>query len=1110
MSDYETYTSSSPVSSSPPILPPIPRVASRHESHAPESEGLDTVSRAAASTISKEDGQILTQTLPLLTDSLPPNMTGNEERQRLGYSTGPRWPSATQESDIGERRKGDHTSHTSIGNELRSHSETQLAQSPSPRPGTSDTFYGESSQYTPQPRPSQLPTSNSNHTRSSKTKLNMLNPMSLLARRRTSQIQPQSPSETHVSNRNSPVPGMRLPDDYDPRIRGKMVHDFSAPRPKHNAHHSDGTSPSPNAQRPQATLQQDSSNDTATSSRTDRKGNSGQSGSLSADEGGPISMEREHTPIFKEHFGDDVEPWRSDQGLMIKQPATIYMSQISVPDRGHDPSSMPAFARNLPLDISNTLRLAPTRAPPPPPTTPPIQSLPAVEEISILTPFFNHSSTLPSPPISPPKNRSRATSNTDPNFQSAGLPSHLPSNASRFSFDLAGVGSATQEKHLEEKHRQLAAQDARKKITSSPPEEDEDDGGESDFDYMDDDGLEERIPGVNTDADDENIGRTAMPLEKLHVASRTLNNQTSPESTFPTSSTMPWNVAGHSTVFAPSKESLVLSQQRHSDVSQNSLDGQRDQYYTSHHELAVSATGTPEDHSLSAPHIYNSRDRGRSSPPGAVEEDDDDMYFDDGIIDNLDEDDGEAFDESVFDDETSRIYSIPIRDLKYMPAELATGPPERFRQPFDRSRLSALNTSIDTSSLGLKGFTDHIAQPTSNTDHQHPRPASYDHKAGLTQDNLAAYHDALAFAANQAALDGKFIRKPSIDDSAEYPPNHNNSLETTTNNNGFNQNTLHSPSSSSFDFDDTLEDDAIIAAANAEALENDDEGFYGREFNFFARASSSSTEAEYANGGYFGARHSAHPDSIGRSHSGRVNGQEPSLTPITERSEWSNRTSLAMGTCGGVGHAPPPPQLSTPGLAQLADMLRDEDREGDMSLSALLRLRRGAWGGSNASLKSSAASQQSGGSPLTHFPPGALASGLGLVASGSCYSLRSGPSPSEGGSPPASPTLTSVVAVGAAGSASGHAHVAEVGFAAASGGVSMQGGGDGFGGGGRSKGVARAAHSRNSSVASESVSYVQDVDEFGVDRWWLETRRVGEGAEGGVVVGRRVVEGGRI
>lgn len=1113
MSDYDSFISSSPVSPSPPILPPIPRVASRHESHRPESEDLDAVSRAAASTVYKEDGQVLSLTPPSSTNPLSPNIAGKEERQRVEYLAALRRPSAPQESYIRDRPKVDLRPHTSLGNEMRYHSETQLAQSPSPRPGTSNTFHGESVQYVAPSKPSQLPTSNSNYMRSNKTKLNILNPMSLLNKRRTSQTPPQPPSETHNSNRTIPVPGMRLPDDYDPRIRGKMVHDFSAPRPKRDTRHNGGSAPFQEPHRQQGHQRRDSSNAYEQTHWTDRNRQSGQSASPGADEDGPANMERAHTPIFKEHFGDDVEPWRSDQGLLIKQPATIYMSHLSVPDPGHDPSSLPAFARNLPIDIATTLKCAPTRAPPPPPPiTPSKQPLPAVEETSIPVPFSNHSLTLPSPPISPPKNRSRATSNTDPNFQSAGLPRHLPSNASRFSFDLAGVGSAAQEKLLEEKHRQKAAQDARKKVTSSPSDGNEDDGDESDFDYMDDDGLEERIPGVNTDADEE---ETARALGNFVFASAVLNSPTSPESTALTSITTPRNSGGQSIGFAPSKESLDLWPQRHLDVSQHSLEDQRNQYFASHHELAVSATSIPEDRPLSTPLIHNSNDPSRPPPSGAVndDDDDDDMYFDDGMIDNLDEEDGQAFDESVFDDETSRVYSIPIRDLKYLAAEPETHEPEDIRQPFDRSQLTALDTSIDTTSLGLRCFPDNIAQPPSSTDHQHPGPSSYDHTAGLTQDNLAAYHDALAFAANQAALDGRFIRKPSVDDSLQSPPDHNTFLGINTDTSGVSREAVYLPqdkhhgdtSDSEFDFDDTLEDDPIIAAANAEALENDDEGFYGQEFGFFAHASG---EAEYANGGYFGTRGA---DGIGRSHSGRVNFQEPSLTPITERSEWSNRTSTISLAMYGLPHPSQAQNVSSPGLAQLADMMQHED--DNMSLSALLKLRRGAWGGSNNSLRSSTGSQQSG-SPLTHFPPGPLGpvGASYLVASGSNHSLPSAASPSSD-SPPASPTVTShytpssPAPTQAQAQAQAPSQSLERLLTTT---VGVQSGAGGFGAG-RSKGAGagRAGHSRNSSAASESVSYVHERDEGGPGRWWLETRRVEEGGEG-VVVGRRVVEGGRI
>jgi hypothetical protein len=148
------------------------------------------------------------------------------------------------------------------------------------------------------------------------------------------------------------------------------------------------------------------------------------------------------------------------------------------------------------------------------------------------------------------------------------------------------------------------------------------------------------------------------------------------------------------------------------------------------------------------------------------------------------------------------------------------------------------------------------------------------------------------------------------------------------------------------DTDDAYFDDAIVAAANAEALENDDEGFYGQEFGFYAQADGT-CNSELTNGGYFGPRR---VEGVTRSHSSRGKFQEPSLTPITERSEWSTRNSMISLKAHG---ATSNPSLASPGLAQLVDMGNIDD---ELSLSALMKLRRGAWGGSNGSLRSSAGS----------------------------------------------------------------------------------------------------------------------------------------------------------
>lgn len=169
------------------------------------------------------------------------------------------------------------------------------------------------------------------------------------------------------------------------------------------------------------------------------------------------------------------------------------------------------------------------------------------------------------------------------------------------------------------------------------------------------------------------------------------------------------------------------------------------------------------------------------------------------------------------------------------------------------------------------------------------------------------------------------------------------------------------------DNDDAYFDDAIVAAANAEALENDDDGFYGQEFGFYAQADGTGA-SELTNGGYFGPRR---VEGITRNHSSRGKFQEPSLTPITEKSEWSTRNSMISVKAHGGTH--PNSALASPGLAQLVDMGNLDD---EMSLSALLKLRRGAWGGSNGSLRSTA-----GSSPPHTISPSHRASLNGAEAS---------------------------------------------------------------------------------------------------------------------------------
>lgn len=495
------------------------------------------------------------------------------------------------------------------------------------------------------------------------------------------------------------------------------------------------------------------------------------------------------------------------------------------------------------------------------------------------------------------------------------------------------------------------------------------------------------------------------------------------------------------------------------------------------------------------------------------------------MIEDVGDIEGQTFDESVFDDETSRVYGLPIRDFPKQQQPRASGEGIAASMQFDDSIPHTQFPSLQgRGKANDDSLTEEMRDSLPDLN-LNARPG-FSHTAGLTQDNLAAYHDALAMAANQAALSGRFVRRPSLqsEQSIEQSGFVKNPYQAVGDSPSLEVNgyplAQNIPGSDDYDFEDAESYDPIIAAANAEALENDDEDFYGQEFGFYARKTGS---GEYANGGFFGP-------GIQRSYSGR--NVEPALTPITERSEWSNRNSAISLALHGYPSASLPPQ-STPGLAQLTDMMHLE--ENNMSLTALMKLRRGAWGSSTTSLQSSSGNS---GSPLTYLPPmpsnaaalqyqqlnqsNPMLINTQNTMGASTYSLNSATSPSYSGdnSPTASEgshtiTLHRLVIPAAANPAINPPYMAPP-FSK----PSYSNSGSEYSPVRQSSPVRQRprsglqpkdtgkGHSRNGSKDGESVSYVHEVDEKG-ERWVLEKRRVGEG---GIVevLGREVVEGGRI
>ena len=872
-----------------------------------------------------------------------------------------------------------------------------------------------------------------------------------------------------------------------------MVHDFSAPRPS----------------RPVSSNEPAKEWEGISESKQKRPSPNGRPGTHQ-DDHSPSSTEKEHTPVFKENFEDNVEPWSSEMESPAKKRSSAFVYQVSLQSsQPPDPSSLPAFARNLPSNVTTEIGALHKAS-----STPPKHHL----EILLEPPAANQKSATSSPPTSPPKTRSRATSVNDSPFQSTCAPQRFKSNASRFSFDLAGVGSAAQERLLEEKHRQKAKRKERESIQSVDHDLDDDDAY-ADYDDTEDDGLEEKIPGVNADADDLDMPGLQQSLENIQFISpnkSSFDSITSPISTGLTSPATPRDSQGHTLGYA-SKSSPDLLQLQPRDQHAFSSGGVLRPKSTP--SSAIDPSSSPQSLQQNLASLSNP-----ASPPQQHEQydypNDDDMYFDDGIIEDFDDGETQPFDESVFDDDANRVYGLPLRDLKPLPGVSS-------HTPFPGSK--ALNEAEDLITRPEDLGNTHLKPEASNDAdaiaemrdsiadlNQPARTTSTSNTTGLTHDNLGL-HDRLAFAANKAALEGRFNRTYSQASTHESHDGRDSSQGTATQENHLSSQidgllisrSINDDNDFSFDdgdnaFTEAEDDDPIIAAANAEALENDDEGFYGQEFGFFARKPGSS-QAEYANGGYFGARAL---EGLHRMNSGR-NNLEPSLTPITERSEWSNRNSMV--SLGMHGFPLSSQYQSNP---QLTDLMRVQEGE-EMSLEALRKLRRGAWGGSNGSLQSSSNSQN-GGSPLTYLPPGMIAPFMQQTNSngslmspnsqhlaGSFHSFSSGGhgssndsnaspsgdsptitiSPSQSGlmlhippqpmgPPPPPPADSSPIKRSAVNPP---------------------------------KTVWAPGHSRNSSGA-ESVSYREENG-----RWFCEKTRVIDAETGEVeVLGRTVVEGGRI
>ncbi|KAI0397105.1 hypothetical protein F5Y17DRAFT_10845 [Xylariaceae sp. FL0594] len=542
------------------------------------------------------------------------------------------------------------------------------------------------------------------------------------------------------------------------------------------------------------------------------------------------------------------------------------------------------------------------------------------------------------------------------------IPRHMKSTSSRFSFDMNGANR--QEKVLEERHRQRYQGMAGTESTDHDTRFDEFDEDSFDCDGMDyDDGLEEKIPGVNADLDEEDDFEAANdPDNDQDNFAGFVFQRSDPASALITPLSAgaiptPRDVAGH--VLSNAGAGETAEDERYLGQSIDNPD--RQFAGETHLDVIAAGLGIP---GLGYGAVVGETDAQRLPKPSNAGEraplgKDDELYFDDGLGHDFDgEGDGSTFDESIFDLNDTDQYGRPIPGL--FANALAQRIGEKKRESDMTSRLSA--QSAVSQSTGHTSLSVDMRRNLPDASEVLDTPLT------KTQGNSdVAYQAALAAAAHQAAASGKFRR-----DSPSPPPADLMAASPTRFGSSDSHTDSHSHPHSHSDFlhenlDDYEEDDvftarleeyeiddeSIIAEANASALANDYDGWYGQEFGFYSAPipqpgphSGSRTDSnlyQYSNGGFFG------PTGVIRSTSGRVVSREPNLTPITERSEYSNRNSVmsmvwsqAQGLNGGSS------AMQSPELAQL--MMTDDF---DISLAGLMKLRNKAWGGSQASLVSS-------------------------------------------------------------------------------------------------------------------------------------------------------------
>lgn len=692
--------------------------------------------------------------------------------------------------------------------------------------------------------------------------LSLLNPVNLLSRRRSA-ITTDVRQQDWTGPQSASSPLAASSPDYDPRIRGNVVHDFSAPR-----------QPSISA----ATPVEVTHNDIDNSSQT-------KSASLTS----PRLPEMNSMPEAERTSSQSNDSeWDSR------------LSNIFFDSRHHNNPPPHESVSPAGSFLTKSSAAHPQHEAPPAPASPAREVVSASDSVT----------TLP--------------------------PSRLTSNGSRFSFQMAGQDAFLEERRLEEK-----AKNRRSDSMAAHQE-----NNHEDEEYFDEDAM--------YDEDELETAYNVQP--QPHVSDTETEALASQNAASPLTS----QVMGLGIAAVGEADSSGFYMHAGSTVTTDT-DEQYEKQATTQVEALSSGRSPRENAHMLLPRLQTDAQASHRSPERKPETltdetaastrrpshaDDDDMYYDDGMIETHQptRSPGRQIDESSFDDPDFLRRDKNVKDVNDV--NISSSAPRD-------SPLSAM----------VKGLS--VSSPDT-------RPTTAYH------DDDQAYQGALAAAAQKAAAHGKFDRTPSNVSGgsvySEHPSmptrsasindtqaiDHNRQPDVPAGKHisrdrysgfdfGFNQrhsaatsgqslplaNSALSPVTDNIYDDDVYNNDDIISEANADALASDDEGFYGQEFGFYSRSRPGSAGSDAGNGGFYGQ---PGMDMIERKWSLR----EPNLTPITERSEFSTRNSVAGGPLSPVlGSLPGPNTVGHGHVSRLSEgtSLAQLQHEEQLHMDRMVQMR---------------------------------------------------------------------------------------------------------------------------------------------------------------------------